>query len=148
MLTLHFAVYISILKILPHSLLWTCRSFKVYYSDMRHDDSSKRTLWKIVRADIEIKVNHTEVWGFPGSASGKESTCQCRSKRCRFDSGWGRSLEEGTATHSSFLAWRIPWTEKPGGATVHRITKSQTWLKRLNKAQHRGLILIGVGMIL
>ena len=25
------------------------------------------------------------------------------------------SLEEGMATHSSILAWRIPWTEKPGG---------------------------------
>ena len=24
-------------------------------------------------------------------------------------------LEEGMATHSSILAWRIPWTEKPGG---------------------------------
>ena len=24
------------------------------------------------------------------------------------------SLEEGMATHSSVLAWRIPWTEKPG----------------------------------
>ena len=24
-------------------------------------------------------------------------------------------LEEGTATHSSILAWRIPWTEEPGG---------------------------------
>jgi len=24
-------------------------------------------------------------------------------------------LEEGTATHSSMLAWRIPWTEEPGG---------------------------------
>ena len=24
-------------------------------------------------------------------------------------------LEEGMATHSSTLAWRIPWTEKPGG---------------------------------
>ena len=24
-------------------------------------------------------------------------------------------LEEGTATHSDSLAWRIPWTEKPGG---------------------------------
>ena len=24
-------------------------------------------------------------------------------------------LEEGMATHSSFLAWRIPWTEKPDG---------------------------------
>ena len=23
-------------------------------------------------------------------------------------------LEEGTATHSSILAWRIPWTEEPG----------------------------------
>ena len=27
----------------------------------------------------------------------------------------GRSLEEGMATHSSVLAWRIPWTEEPGG---------------------------------
>ena len=25
------------------------------------------------------------------------------------------SLEEGMATHSSMLAWRIPWTEEPGG---------------------------------
>ena len=25
------------------------------------------------------------------------------------------SLEEGMATHYSFLAWRIPWTEEPGG---------------------------------
>ena len=24
-------------------------------------------------------------------------------------------LEEGKATHSSLLAWRIPWTEEPGG---------------------------------
>ena len=24
-------------------------------------------------------------------------------------------MEEGTATHSSILAWRIPWTEEPGG---------------------------------
>ena len=29
--------------------------------------------------------------------------------------GSGRSPEEGTATHSSILAWRIPWTEEPGG---------------------------------
>ena len=30
-------------------------------------------------------------------------------------SGWGRSLGRGMVTHSSILAWRIPWTEKPGG---------------------------------
>ena len=28
--------------------------------------------------------------------------------------GWGGPLEEGMAIHSSILAWRIPWTEKPG----------------------------------
>ena len=28
--------------------------------------------------------------------------------------GWEDSLEEGMATHSSTLAWRIPWTEEPG----------------------------------
>ena len=29
--------------------------------------------------------------------------------------GWEVPLEEGMATHSSILAWRIPWTEEPGG---------------------------------
>ena len=43
---------------------------------------------------------------------------------------WIRSLgqedpvEEGIATHSSILAWRIPWTDKPGGLhTVHEVTR-------------------------
>ena len=29
--------------------------------------------------------------------------------------GWEDPLEEGMATHSNILAWRIPWTEDPGG---------------------------------
>ena len=29
--------------------------------------------------------------------------------------GWEDPLEKGKATHASSLAWRIPWTEKPGG---------------------------------
>ena len=33
-------------------------------------------------------------------------------------------LEEGTATHSSILAWRIPWTEEPGRL-------ESTWLLRV-----------------
>ena len=40
------------------------------------------------------------------------------------DLGWEDPLEEGMATCSSFLAWRIPWTEEPGGlqSTVsHRV---------------------------
>ena len=31
--------------------------------------------------------------------------------------------------HSSTLAWKIPWTEKPGWAAVHGITKSRTRLR-------------------
>ena len=30
--------------------------------------------------------------------------------------GWEDPLEEEAATHSSILAWRIPWTEEPGGS--------------------------------
>ena len=37
------------------------------------------------------------------------------------------SLEEGMATHSSILAWRIPVDRGAWWATVHRVTKSQTW---------------------
>ena len=55
--------------------------------------------------------------GFPGGASGKEPVCQCRRhKRLGFDPWVGKiPLEEGMATHSSILAWRIPWTEEYGG---------------------------------
>ena len=37
---------------------------------------------------------------------------------------WEDPLEKEMATHSSILAWEIPWTEEPGGATVHGVTKS------------------------
>ena len=42
------------------------------------------------------------------------------------------SLEEGMATCSSILAWRIPWTEEPSGLQSIRLQKSQT---RLTKQQ-------------
>ena len=35
-------------------------------------------------------------------------------------------LEKGMATYSIILAWRILWTEEPGGATVHGGAKSRT----------------------
>ena len=53
--------------------------------------------------------------GFPSGASGKEPTCEFRRvKRPWFFPIWGDHLEEDMETHSSILAWRIPWTEKPG----------------------------------
>ena len=48
------------------------------------------------------------------------------------------------AAQSSILAWRIPWTEEPGGLhTVHGVAKSQTWLKWLSTAHISLSILIG-----
>ena len=55
--------------------------------------------------------------GFPGGISGKEPAYQCR--RHKVVQVWSLdgedSLEKEMATHSSILAWRIPWTEEPGG---------------------------------
>ena len=39
-------------------------------------------------------------------------------------------LEKEMATHSSILAWRIPWTEEPGGLyIVHGVTKNRNMIK-------------------
>ena len=53
----------------------------------------------------------------PGWPSGKEPARQCR----RYNKipvpslAQEDPLEEGMATHSNALAWRVPWTEEPGG---------------------------------
>ena len=53
---------------------------------------------------------------FLGGASGKETACQCRRHNLQAQSlGLEDPLEEGMATHSSILAWRIPWMEESGG---------------------------------
>ena len=49
------------------------------------------------------------ITGFPGGSAGKESS------RNAGDLGSIDPLEKGKATHSSILAWEIPWTEKLGG---------------------------------
>ena len=52
--------------------------------------------------------------GHPWWLSGKESICQCG--RCEFNPrDWEDPLKKEMATHSSFLAWEIPWTEETGG---------------------------------
>ena len=46
--------------------------------------------------------------GFRCDSTGKESACNAVDLGLIL--GLGRSLEKGKATHSSILAWRIPWT--------------------------------------
>ena len=51
--------------------------------------------------------------GVPGGSDSKESTYNAVDLGSA--PGLGRSLQEGMATHSSTVAWRIPWAEEPGG---------------------------------
>ena len=51
--------------------------------------------------------------GFPGGSAGKEFVCNAGDLGSI--PGLGRCPGEGNDTHSSILAWRITWTEEPGG---------------------------------
>ena len=50
---------------------------------------------------------------FPGVSDGKESPAMWETWVQSL--GWEDPLEEGMATHSSILAWKIPWIEELGG---------------------------------
>ena len=51
---------------------------------------------------------------------------------CVWSLGQEDPLEEGMAAHSSIVAWRIPMDREIWWATVHRVAKHRTWLKRLS----------------
>ena len=53
-----------------------------------------------------------------------ESVCSARDLGSIL--GWGDPLEKGMTTHSSVLAWRIPWTEEPGGLQSMYCKRSDT----------------------
>ena len=50
--------------------------------------------------------------GFPGGSEVKASACRVGDLGSIL--GWEDPLEKEMATHSSILAWRIPWMEEPG----------------------------------
>ena len=69
------------------------------------------------------KSDHSTVWYktlqklllslFPSGSDGKASACHAGD--LGLIPGWEDPLEKEIATHSSNLAWKIPWTEEPGG---------------------------------
>ena len=61
---------------------------------------------------------------FPGGSDSKESAHSAET--LVWSLGQEDPLEKEMATHSSILAWRIPWTEEPGG--LHGVAQSWTWL--------------------
>ena len=72
---------------------------------------------------LYLAVGH---WSFPDGSDGEESACNAGDQ----GSIPGREdlLEEDMATHSSILAWRIPWAEEPGGLQSTGLQRNQTQL--------------------
>ena len=68
---------------------------------------------------------HTHIQGFPGGSVVKNLPAMQMLQEMRFRSvGQEDPLEEGTATYSSILAWKLPGTEEPGGLqsmVLHRV---------------------------
>ena len=62
----------------------------------------------------EDKLPTPVFFGFPGGSAGKESL------------GWEDPLEEGKPTHSTILAWRIPWTIRPWGRKQLDMTEQRS----------------------
>ena len=56
-----------------------------------------------------------------GGSAGKESACSVKTWVPSL--GWEDPLEKGMATHSSILAWRIPWTVCPWGLKESNMTE-------------------------
>ena len=85
-----------------------------------------------------------QVWGssgFPGGSDGKGSACNVEDQG--LISGLGRSPGKEMATHSSILAWRIPWTEEPGGLwsiALQRVRHDWTTNTSLHMRKRKGLI--------
>ena len=106
------------------------------------------SLHRGVRRAIVHGVTKSWTWlsthphmGLPVWQSGKELTCQNRRHKRHGFSSWIREdpLEEEVATHSSILAWKIPWTEEPGRIQSRGFTKSQT---QLSAHRHTQQILV------
>ena len=87
--------------------------------------------WQYFRCFISKKF----VLGFHGSSDGKESACNAGDLSSI--PGLGRSTGGGHATHSSILAWRIPWTEEPGRSGLARMW----WFKRCCEPHLEGCVL-------
>ena len=67
------------------------------------------------------------VIGFPGGSAVKNLSATQEHQETWVQSlGWEDPLEEGMATHSSILAWKIPMDKGAWWATVHRVIRSLT----------------------
>ena len=75
--------------------------------------------WATREAPLSNTIN-VYYSGFPDGSGIKNPSTVQEMQKTQFQSlGQEDPLEKQMTTHSSILAWEIPWTEEPGGLTVH-----------------------------
>ena len=77
--------------------------------------------------------DYSTLWGFPGGSAVKNPPAMQETQVRSL--GQEDPLEQGMATHSSILAWRIPWTEEPGGLQSMGSQKSRDTSETIQPAR-------------
>ena len=92
---------------------WLLKNIITYQSsNLGKPNYLQFSLSSYINQDHESYSIYIHSTGFPGGSDGKEFACN---ETQFWFLGWEDPLEKDMATHSSILAWRIPWKEEPGG---------------------------------
>ena len=85
------------------------------YSGILFSKTEKNEALYVCRTTAECLTQQKCIfsWGFPDGLDSKESTAMQETWVQSW--GWEDPLEKEMATHSSMLAWEIPWIEESGG---------------------------------
>ena len=114
---------ISLLKIGTMNIWFSAKLFKMKTAVLHRG-------WRMF-VYVPLMFPRAEL-GLPRWCWRSRTHCQCRKHKKHGFNPWVRRvpLEKGMAAHSRILAWRIPWTEEPGGYSPW-LNESLTWLKWL-----------------
>ena len=124
---------------------WTTKAFQQYLLRLLWE-LNKLSYVKCLEQHLTQSINFSYYYAaFPGGPSGKEPSFQCRRhKRRGFDPWVGKiPWRRKMATYSSILAWRIPWTEEPGGlqcTASPRVGHSWGDLIRTRACRHQPIV--------
>ena len=119
-----------------HCLPFPCFAFFGEAPSMESDSWIWEEKSQVQVMRLIVRVSQAELrWVFPAGSDGKESACNAGDPGSIPRSG---KSPGGMATHSSILAWRIPWTEKPGRLQPTRLQRigqdrvSHVWMWELD----------------
>ena len=117
-----------------HVCSWTCWTTPQCGRNKHRKTKGKKL--KCTHQDYYLWI-YPHLVGFPGGSVVKNSPAKQETQETRVRSlGWEDPLQKEIATHSSIPAWRIPWTEEPGGIQSMEQQKSRTWLGNKTTITH------------